>query len=783
MADEVDFSQYSIDELKAIARNAAPTPGSAMTPVPIAPTVDQLMTPITGPTIAPSPIELGVAQMRTRSPLEQALADLQGRRLLAQEAYSVGILPKVEAGAEAAKALLFGRSPLEQFAQETERQDILKEFVRQKDLEKDQLLLGMTGPELGGALLSPVGRLYTPSIVAKGAPLASALATRGANIAKAAGTGAGAAALQTFLSTPGTVEERLTKAEEIAGPAALIAGAPSAIGETISAAGPKLIDLGKSARRSAIGAKLGDYKKGIGKRQIDIDPDTGARSLTEKGLDNVIEKGYLGESLNPRKQQTLLETNVQQLENQLDAAISDIETQGIQVKAPSFQNIKDKIKRGKGYTVREQDKYLAEIADIEAKLNQRGEGKLSYLQEQKKAFGATYDPKSNSSEAMFNRDIYHALQAEVEKYVPQAKQINQEVQSLLLTRPIVANRVAEESDIFRQIASRVGKAGFTTGGIFGAGAAGLIGAGPAAVLGTLGAALGSKPVQDVIGQTLQRPQVLADALSRAGIRVAAATRPDIAPMFQEEVTPEPDTDQIDFSQYSIDELKAIARGAEKASVPAAPTQPATKQNISTLIAEQPPIIQAIIKTESAGKPKAVSSKGAQGLMQLMPATAKELGVDPTDPVQNIEGGTRYFNQMKDQFKDTKLALAAYNWGPGNLKKAQAKVEAKGQKPTWDNILKYVSVPSETEKYVQKVFTAEKGITRIGSELLQKYDDVDLAKIASYVGSDKLDTVLQKYYTGKKFTVGQVLKDLGLSAQEVGVRANSILQAAPELIKA
>lgn len=704
MADEVDFSQYSVDELKAIA--GIPT-GPVMTPAPSAPAVDQLMTPVTGATSAPSPIELGVAQMRTRSPLEQALADIQGRRLLAQEAYSVGILPKVEAGAEAAKALLFGRNPLQQFAQETERQDILKELVRQKDLEQNQLILGMTGPEIGGSLLSPIGRLYTPGVVARGAPLASALATRGANVAKAAGTGAGAAGLQTFLSTPGTVEERLSAAQDIAGPAALIAGGAGGVGEAISAAGPKLIDLGKSARRSAIGAKLGDYKKGIGKRQIDIDPDTGARSLTEKGLDNVIERGYLGESLNPRKQQALLETNVQQLENRLDAAISDIETQGIQVKAPSFQNIKDKIKRGKGYTVREQDKYLTEIADIEGKLNQRGEGKLSYLQEQKKAFGATYDPKSNSSEAMFNRDIYHALQAEIEKYVPQAEQINQEVQSLLLTRPIIAGRVAEESNIFARLASRIGKAGFTTGGVFGTGAAGLLGAGPAAGLGILGAALGSKPVQDIIGQGLSRPQDLATALSRMGVQAGAANRPEIMPMFPQTEAAVSDTNEIDYSQYSVDELKAIARGTEtqpEASAPSVSTKPATKQNISALIAEQPSIIQAIIKTESAGKPKAVSSKGAQGLMQLMPATAKELGIDPTDPAQNIEGGTRYFNQMKEQFGDTKLALAAYNWGPGNLKKAQAKVEAKGKKPTWENVLKHVSVPNETEQYVKKVLS-------------------------------------------------------------------------------
>jgi soluble lytic murein transglycosylase-like protein len=133
------------------------------------------------------------------------------------------------------------------------------------------------------------------------------------------------------------------------------------------------------------------------------------------------------------------------------------------------------------------------------------------------------------------------------------------------------------------------------------------------------------------------------------------------------------------------------------------SQPTTaKQNISALIAKQPPIIRAIIDTESSGNPKAKSEVGALGLMQLMPGTAKELGVDPLDPVKNIDGGTRYYNQMKKQFPDMKVALAAYNWGPGNMAKAVAKVEKKGQKPTWQNILKYNSVPTETEEYVKRV---------------------------------------------------------------------------------
>ena len=98
------------------------------------------------------------------------------------------------------------------------------------------------------------------------------------------------------------------------------------------------------------------------------------------------------------------------------------------------------------------------------------------------------------------------------------------------------------------------------------------------------------------------------------------------------------------------------------------------------------LVRAVVDVESDFRSDAVSSVGAQGLMQLMPETAKELGVeDPFDPRQNIMGGTRYLKQLLGRYDgDRDLALAAYNWGMGNLERHPEKM------------------PDETVNYIQKV---------------------------------------------------------------------------------
>ena len=111
-------------------------------------------------------------------------------------------------------------------------------------------------------------------------------------------------------------------------------------------------------------------------------------------------------------------------------------------------------------------------------------------------------------------------------------------------------------------------------------------------------------------------------------------------------------------------VRDAASGASLAGVPYADlfTRAGSRHGVD------PALLAAVAQQESGFDASAVSPAGAQGLMQFMPATARGLGVDPFDPASAVDGAARYLADLTEQFGSTELGLAAYNAGPGTVRR-------------------------------------------------------------------------------------------------------------------
>ncbi|MEN6462392.1 MAG: lytic transglycosylase domain-containing protein [Syntrophomonas sp.] len=147
-----------------------------------------------------------------------------------------------------------------------------------------------------------------------------------------------------------------------------------------------------------------------------------------------------------------------------------------------------------------------------------------------------------------------------------------------------------------------------------------------------------------------------------------------------------------LEKSSLQNIEGIKNGAQQSET-ATPSRPFSEiiKEASQLYGVDENVISSVIKHESSFNPEAVSSCGAGGLMQLMPSTAKSLGVtDVFNPEQNIMAGTKYLKQKLDEFHGSlPLALAAYNAGSGAVRKYGGIPPYKETQAYVNNIIKSV----------------------------------------------------------------------------------------------
>lgn len=495
--------------------------------------------------------------------------------------------------------------------------------------------------------------------------------------------------------------------------------APGAAGSVAKSAGNRMLgyaddlpNLARTLDRKSLQARASDYGKASGTRIIDT-PEEGVETFVKSQLDDLLESGKLGTSRAPAKLARVIRSEKAALGDAIAEKISaydDAVKQGLASPAkPEFESSLNMLAAGK-VPADQVDEYFREIENLNDAINtqSKGQGALKYLQSQKQSYSNKWKSAAETSDpkAAFYRSLYDDLKTSVEKYAPEVKGLNQQMQKYMTAEPIVerALRTQEASSpldislrraIFNSVVSpnnqaRVARAVDSMAPVVGlAGRAAsspydlfsrLNGQTPSALMSTLtGGALAqpgfeADPVESVMSELFSRPSMTDDIPKILGAKKLSREEFDR------------------LAQYGPLEFQAAAELgvrrrmvneglSEKEALDKTYEELSTKRVYSEK-AEK--LADSVITQESSGNSKAVSKAGAQGLMQLMPETGKELfkksglkgEYDPFDPEQNRILGTMYLEQMLEEFDgDEALALTAYNQGPNRVKKILARKNA------------------------------------------------------------------------------------------------------------
>lgn len=472
--------------------------------------------------------------------------------------------------------------------------------------------------------------------------------------------------------------------------------------------------------RKSLGTRASDYGTKSAVRTIET-PEGAIETQMKATLDKLVEDNALGKSRDPAKLLKVIEEKEAPIQNEINQKIKDYDT-GVQAgqNSPavvSLDNARAMLESG-DIPADMVDTYKARIDKLEAGINNRSFGRLSYLQKQKVALGKSYDP-ADAVLSGFNRAIYSDIKNTIESYVPEVGNLNKQLQPYKVVRPIVERSLTAAENASPM--SKLRDVAYTTGGVGVPTLAGTALAGPIGTVAGFGVGVGLKALASPTGQALLARGLRNTAgLTKAmlGERAAPIVKSAPAVMTTRRVAPQKGylENAVDptlqptestgtptpYTEKSPTPADYLATGGSKsatsgiASVFAAPrsiTESAPRSN-SYLESPSPikemfkmsakedavaieqikadPYYSALAKTESDFNPLAKNPKSsAKGMFQFIDATAKKLGVsDPFNVRDSFEAVRKLTAQNAYRFNTTDPATlyAAHYLGAPLLSK-------------------------------------------------------------------------------------------------------------------
>lgn len=478
------------------------------------------------------------------------------------------------------------------------------------------------------------------------------------NILKGALLGGAYSGTGGFLSADGGFENRLKAAIDSSETGTVLGGGLSSLGEVAQGVGNTLSDWAPGLNRASTGARQGDYAKTASQLNTIELPEGDLQTLTKSSLDDLLNKGVLGNSRNPSSMFKNAAANESDLVNQIGSIVSNYDKAGNAPVNPTFDNALKYLEDGK-VPADKIDSYLGRLGKLQSEINSEGKGSLSYLQQQKVAQGKLYDINDTTLNG-FNRAIYQDLKSTIENVVPEVSPINAELQKYKIINPILQRGISADEAVnplksFMQNIRTSG--GF---GTVGAGIGGAIGGIPGAIAGTALAGIGGSALTSPSGQKL-----LSVLAQKGGSLAPLGSKIEFISPLISALSGQTSSSPRSAVLNGNHKLSYIPQGGLKlTSSSSNPVPTASASQVNNLVSKAPPLAQAIIYTENATlDPNAKNpSSSATGLGQFVDATSKSLKIDPTDPKQSVEAVTKLSNYLFDKYKDKEIAALAYHDG-------------------------------------------------------------------------------------------------------------------------